>query len=116
MEYFKRFKNSQKVFESYEGSLIQEGVLNYGRKLLIYDTAGGYDILSGGNKILANKAGEEIMTATIYLENADDARYYDVNKRVENDYFLKKAEYPKTAVKVKILLQNFQPTSMKQPK
>ena len=53
---------------------------------------------------MAAKAGEEMMTATLYLENADDASYFEVKKRVENDYLLNKYEYPKTRVKVQNLL------------
>ena len=41
VNYFKIFKNTQKVLESCEGSLTQEGLLKYGFKLLLYDMAGG---------------------------------------------------------------------------
>ena len=54
------------------------------------------------------------MTANIYLENNDYTSYSNVKKIVENDYLLSKADHPKTSVKVKSLLQNFQPTGVKQ--
>ena len=38
-----------------------------------------------------NTAGEEMLCAILYLENSDEARFYDLNKRVENDYVLNKA-------------------------
>ena len=44
---------------------------------------------------MSTKAGEEVMTVTVYIDNTDDARYSKVNKRVENNYLLRKYEYPK---------------------
>ena len=44
----------------------------------------------------------------LYLENSDKARFSDLKKRVENDYVLNKAEYPRTMTAVKSLLLNYQ--------
>ena len=51
-----------------------------------------------------------MLCAILYLENSDKARFADLKKRVENDYVLKKAEYPRTVTAVQSLLLNYQPT------
>ena len=45
----------------------------------------------------------------LYLENSYTARFSDLKKRVENDYVLNKAEYPRTLTAVHILLLKYQP-------
>ena len=40
----------------------------------------------------------------LYIENSDKARFYDVKKRVKNDYVLNNAEYPGTVTVVHSLL------------
>ena len=53
--------------------------------------------------------GEEMICAILYLENSDNARFYNLIKGVENYYVLNKAEYPRTVTPVQSLLLNFQP-------
>ena len=55
-----------------------------------------------------NTAGEEMLCAILYLENSDEARFSDLNKRVENDYVLNKVEYPWMVTSVQSLLLNYQ--------
>ena len=43
------------------------------------------------------------------MENSDKARFSDLKKRIENDYVLNKAEYPRTVTTVQSLLLNYQP-------
>ena len=50
-----------------------------------------------------------MLCAILYLENSDRARFADLKKRVENDYVLNKAEYPRTVTTVQSLLLNYQP-------
>ena len=50
-----------------------------------------------------------MLCAIIYLENSEKARFSDLKKRVENDYVLNKAEYPKTVTAVYSLLLNYKP-------
>ena len=49
-----------------------------------------------------------MLCAILYLENSDKARFSDLKKRIENDYVLNKAEYPRTVTAVHILLLNYQ--------
>ena len=51
-----------------------------------------------------------MICAILYLENSDKARFVDLKKRVNNDYVLNKAEYPRTVTAVNILLLNYHPT------
>ena len=55
------------------------------------------------------KAGAEMLCAILYLENSDKARFADLKKRIENDYILNKAEYPRTVAAVQSLILNYQP-------
>ena len=50
-----------------------------------------------------------MICAILYLENSDKARFADLKKRVENDYLLNKAEYPRTVNTVQSLLLKYQP-------
>ena len=42
-----------------------------------------------------------------YLENLDKSRFSDLEKRVENDYVLNKAEHPSTITAVQRLMLNY---------
>ena len=50
-----------------------------------------------------------MICAIIFHENSDKARFPDLKKRVENDYVLNKAEYPRAVTAVQSLLLNYQP-------
>ena len=50
-----------------------------------------------------------MLCAILYIENSDKHRFADLKKRVENDYFLNKAEYPITLTAVHSLLLKYQP-------
>ena len=50
-----------------------------------------------------------MLCAVLYLENSDKARFANLKKRVENDYVLNKAEYPRMVTPVHSLLLNYQP-------
>ena len=52
----------------------------------------GFDYLQEYEKKESEKAGEEMICAIIYLENSDRARFFDLKKRIKNDYVLNKAE------------------------
>ena len=54
------------------------------------------------------KAGEEILCAILYIENSDKSRFSNLKKRVENDYVMKKSEYPRTAAEVYNILLYYQ--------
>ena len=43
------------------------------------------------------------------MENSDKARFDDLKNRIENDYVLNKAEYPRMVTAVQSLLLNCQP-------
>ena len=49
-----------------------------------------------------------MLCAILYPEILDKARFSDLKKRVENDYMLNKAEYPRTVNAGKSLLINYQ--------
>ena len=50
-----------------------------------------------------------MICAIIYLGILDKASFFNLKKRVENDYALNKAEYPMTVTAVQSHLLNYQP-------
>ena len=90
-DYLVRFHNSQKVNESCDGSLIAKGVKEHGMKIHFPLHNTGFDSLQEDDKKEAEKAGEEMLCAILYLENSYKARFAGLKKRIENDYFLNKA-------------------------
>ena len=56
----------------------------------------GFDYLQEDEKKEAEKAGEEMLCAILYLENSEKVRFANLKKRIKNDYVLNKAEYPST--------------------
>ena len=69
----------------------------------------GFDSLQEDEKKEAEKAGEEMLCTILYLENSDKSRFADLKKRIENDYVLNKAKYPRAVTTVQSLLLNYQP-------
>ena len=61
----------------------------------------------------AEKTGEEMICAILYLEKFDKSRFSDLKKRVKNDSVLNKEKYMKTLTTVKSLLLNYQPNTSK---
>ena len=59
-----------------------------------------FDLLQENEKKEAETAQEEILYVILYVKNSDKARFSDLKKCVENDYFLNKAEYPSTVIAV----------------
>ena len=68
----------------------------------------GFDYLQEDDKKETENSGEEMVCAILYLESSDKARFYDIKKRVGNDYVLNKAEYPRTVTSVQSILLNYQ--------
>ena len=87
-----RFRNAQKNNEACNVKLITKGVQEHGMNIIspLHNT--GFDSLQEDEKKEAEKSGEEMLWAILYLENSDKARFYDLKKRIENDYVLNKAE------------------------
>ena len=69
----------------------------------------GFDYPQEDNNKETEKEGEEMICAILYLDNLDKSRFTDLKKRVENDYGLNKAEYPRMVTAVQSLLLNYQP-------
>ena len=90
-DYLVRFFNAQKVNEAYNGSLITKGVQEHGMKILFPLQNTGFDYLQEDEKKEAEKSGEEMLCAILYLEKSDKDRFPDLKKRVKNDYVLNKA-------------------------
>ena len=82
-DYLVRSHNAQKVNEACDGSLITKGVQEHGMKIcfLLHNT--GFDFLQEDKKKEAEKVGEEMLCAIIYLENSDKARFADLKKRIK---------------------------------
>ena len=108
-EYLFRFGNDKKVNEFCNGILITKGVQKNGMKILFPFHNNGFDSLQEYEKKEAEKTGEEMLCAILYLDNLDKARFAYLKKRVENDYVLNKAEYPRTVIAIQSLLLNYQP-------
>ena len=98
--YLVRFHNAQKVNEACDGSLITKGAQEHEMEIRfpLHDTI--FDSLQEDEKKEAEKAGEEMLCTILYLENPDKARFANLKKRIENDYVLNKAEYPRKATAV----------------
>ena len=108
-DYLVSFPNAQKVNEACNGSLITKGVQEHGMKILFPLHNTWFDSLQEDEKKEAERLGEEILYAILYLEKSDKVRFSDRKKRVDKDYLLKKAEYPRTVTAVQILLFRYQP-------
>ena len=104
--YLVRFCNAHKVDEACIGSLITKGVQEHGMKILFPLDNTAFDSLQEDNNKEAEKAGEKMVCAILYIENSDKARFYDLKKRVENDYVLNKGKYLITVTAVQSLLLN----------
>ena len=91
-DYLVRFRNAQKFNEACDGSLITKGVQDHGIKIRFPLHNTGFDSLQEDENKEAEKAGEEMLCAILYMENSDKARFADLKKRIENDYVLNKAE------------------------
>ena len=107
-DYLVRFRNAQKINEACDGSLITKGVQEHGMKICFPLHNTGFDSIQENEKKEAEKAGEEMLCAILYLENSDKARFSDLKKRIENDYVLNKVEYPRMVTAVQSLLLNYQ--------
>ena len=69
----------------------------------------GFDSIKEYYKKGAEKSGEEMLWAILYLEKSDKANFADLKKRVKNDYVMNKAEYPRTVTAVQVILLKYQP-------
>ena len=101
-----RFLNAQKVNEACNGSLIRRGVQKHGMKILLPLHNNGFDYLQEYKKKKTYKEGEEMLCTILYPDNSDKCRFADLKNCVENDYVLKKEEYPSTVtiVQSKIII------------
>ena len=66
-DYLVRFRNAQKVNEACDGSLITKGIQEHGVKIRspLHNT--GFDSLQEGDNKEAEKAGDEMLCAILYL-------------------------------------------------
>ena len=69
-DYLIRFRNAQKVNEACNGSLITKGVQEHGMKILFPLHNAVFDALQEEEKKEAEKLGEEMLYAILYLENS----------------------------------------------
>ena len=103
-----RFRNSQKVNEACNGSLITRGVQENGTNILFPLHNTGYDSIQEDKNKESETAGEEMLCAILYLENTDKSRFSDLKKRVKKDYVISKAENPRTVTTMQSILLNYQ--------
>ena len=66
----------------------------------------GFDSLQDYEKNEEERAGYEMLCAILYLENSHKYIFYDLKKRVKNNYVLNNMKYPRTVNAVQILLLN----------
>ena len=95
--------------EACDGSLITKGVQEHGMNIRFPLHNTEFDSLQEDEKKEAEKEGEEMLCTILYLKNSDNARFTNLKKRIENEYVLNKAEYPRTVTLVQRLLLNYQP-------
>ena len=108
-DYLVRFRNAQKANEACDGIMITKGVQEHGTKILFPWHNTVFDYIQEDENKETEKAGEEIICAILYLEKPEKSRFADLKNRIENDYVLNKAEYPRTVTAVQSLLLNYQP-------
>ena len=106
--YLDRFQNAQKFNGARNGRLVSRGVQEHGMKILYTLHTNGFDLFLYNDKKEADTSGEEILCATLNLENSDKARFADLKKCVKNDYILNKSEYPRTVIALHSLILNYQ--------
>ena len=83
-------------------------IQEHGMQILFPFHNTGFDSLQEYEKNESEKAGEEILCEILYIENSDKVRFSDLKNRVENDYVLNKAYYPRTVTTVQSLLLKYQ--------
>ena len=66
-EYLDRLRNAQKVNEACNGRLITNGIHEHGMKILFPLHNNGFDFTKEDNKKDAEKAGEEMLCAILYM-------------------------------------------------
>ena len=71
-DYLVRFRNAQKVNEACNGSLIARGIQEHGMKILFPFHNTGFDYLQEYHNKEADRAGEEMLYAIVYIENSDN--------------------------------------------
>ena len=71
--------------------MITKGIEEHGINILFPFHNNGFYSPQKDEKKEIKKAGDEMLCEILYLENWDKARFFDINKRVENDYVLNKA-------------------------
>ena len=91
-DYLIRFGNAHKVNESCTGSLITKVLQGHGMKIIFPLNNTVFDSLQEDERKEAEKSGEKMLCAILYLENSDKSSFADLKKCVENDYVLNKAE------------------------
>ena len=82
-EYLVRFRNAQKVNEACGGSLITKSVQEHGMNISFPLHNTGFDSLQEDEKKEAEKVGEEMLYAILYLEKSEKARFADLEKRIK---------------------------------
>ena len=73
--YLFRFLNAQKVNEAYNGRLATKGFQEHGMKILYPLHVTSFYLLQDDGKKEADISGEEMLCATLYLENSDKASF-----------------------------------------
>ena len=67
-DYLVRFRNAPKFNEVCDGSLINKGVQEHGTKIRFPLQNTGFDSIQEDKKNKAEKAGEEMLCAILYLD------------------------------------------------
>ena len=75
-DYLVRFRNAHKVNEACDGGLITKGVQDHGMKIRFPLHNNGFDSLQEDKKKDAEKSGEEMLCAILYLENSAHSNFW----------------------------------------
>ena len=103
-----RFRNSHKVNEACNGSLLSRLIQEHGMKIIYPLHVTGFDTLLDDDKKESETLERDMFCAILYLDNSVKTRFFDINKCVKNDYVLNKAKYPRTFTTAQRLLLKYQ--------
>ena len=103
VDYLERFDNNMTVCFSCGGHLLFPGALEY---ISQTDYNLDYHTITQQEQVLVQTQAQELVAATIYLENASD-RYSTLKKDLSNDFLKSANNYPMDLVAAQTLLLNY---------
>ncbi|VEU38525.1 unnamed protein product [Pseudo-nitzschia multistriata] len=103
IEWYEQFENLLTAAAACGGELHVPGVDNY----IINRDYGGEMPKEEETRRIIRKKALELTQATIYIENANHARYAGIKEKLENDFLMGQNNYPETLTEAHNILVNY---------